>query len=186
MRNFANGGSPGRTAPPWPSGAEPLLGKVRTVDAFQTLPRFRLCALSITTRAAGDLLDAKLTAIVQARDPEQEGRIRHFAESLGLIAPHIPQTDFLKYRYLVDIDGNSNSWSLLLKLLMGSCVLKTATELRQWYYADLRPWVHYIPIRPTFPSFWNGSSGVANMTGMRTISPRPGCGSPTKSYLASK
>lgn len=116
-----------------------------TLDTFQMLPRFRLCALSVA--GARGLLDARLTAIVQARTPEDGGRIRSFAESLGILAPHIPETEFLRFRYQIDIDGNSNSWSLLPKLSMGSCVLKVQSACRQWYYDDLRPWEHYIPVQ---------------------------------------
>jgi hypothetical protein len=117
-----------------------------TVESVQTLPRFRLCTLSTAT-SASDFLDAKLTAICQARTPEDEARIRSFGESHGVMGPPINQTDFIRYRYQIDIDGNSNSWSLLIKLLMGSCVLKVQSDFAQWYYDDLQPWKHYIPVK---------------------------------------
>jgi hypothetical protein len=59
----------------------------------------------------------------------------------------VPQADFLKYRFQVDIDGNSSSWGFLPKLKMGSCVLKVMSDWHQWYYHGLRPWEHYIPIK---------------------------------------
>ena len=119
----------------------------QTVEAFQALPRFRLCDLSAKIPGLRDLVDAKLTDIVQARNPEEGDKIHAMAESLGILTTRVPQSEFLKYRYQIDIDGNSNSWSFLLKLLMGSCVLKVSSDWRQWYYDALRPWEHYVPVQ---------------------------------------
>jgi hypothetical protein len=55
----------------------------------------------------------------------------------------------VRYKYQVDIDGNTNSWpGLFQKLLTGSPVLKVQSpgHLRQWYYPRLIPWQNYIPI----------------------------------------
>jgi hypothetical protein len=119
----------------------------QTVETFQALPRFQLCTLSREISGLRDVVDAKLTDIVQARNPEEGDKIRAMAESLGILTPRISQSAFLKYRYQIDIDGNSNSWSFLLKLLMGSCVLKVSSGWRQWYYHGLRPCEHYVPVK---------------------------------------
>ncbi|WP_267895632.1 glycosyl transferase family 90 [Polynucleobacter acidiphobus] len=53
------------------------------------------------------------------------------------------------FKYLIDVDGNSNAWSsLFLKLLSGSVVLKVESEdgYKQWYYDRLIPWQHYVPV----------------------------------------
>jgi hypothetical protein len=55
-----------------------------------------------------------------------------------------------RYKYQIDIDGNSNAWSALFqKLLSGSAVLKIASphNFRQWYYDELTPWVNYVPVK---------------------------------------
>jgi hypothetical protein len=116
-----------------------------SAETFPKLPRFRLCSLSLT-RLRG-LLDARFTAIVQDDDEADAERLRQLAQSLNILAPRVLQEEFARYRYLIDIDGNTNSWSLLLKLAMGSCILKVQSPYRQWYYGDLRPWKHYVPIR---------------------------------------
>ena len=57
--------------------------------------------------------------------------------------------DFNKYKYQIDIDGNTNSWpGLFQKLLTRSPVLKVASPrgYRQWYYDRLRPWVNFVPV----------------------------------------
>jgi len=52
-----------------------------------------------------------------------------------------------QHRYLVDIDGVANAWGFFDKLLMGSCVLKVESSYRQWFYEDIRPWEHYVPVK---------------------------------------
>ena len=69
-------------------------------------------------------------------------------EAAGFLRPAVPKESFLFYRYLVDIDGWSNAWGLLEKLMMGATVLKVGSAFgyRQWYYDRLEPWVHYVPV----------------------------------------
>ena len=59
--------------------------------------------------------------------------------------------DLNKFKYHLDIDGNSNAWSgLFSKLLSGGLVFKIDSEYSQWYYDRLLPWKHYIPISTDF------------------------------------
>jgi hypothetical protein len=58
--------------------------------------------------------------------------------------------EMLKYRYLLDVDGYTNSWGLPWKLRSGSVVIKQQTRWTQWYYDRLKPWVHYAPCAPDF------------------------------------
>jgi Glycosyl transferase family 90 len=54
------------------------------------------------------------------------------------------------FKFAIDIDGNSNAWSnFLTRLMMGCCVLKVASAAgyRQWYYGDIQPWTHYVPVK---------------------------------------
>jgi hypothetical protein len=116
-------------------------------ETFRMLPRFRLCALSLANHGARHFLDARFSNVVQNNIDEDGGRLRELAQSLGMLALRVPQAEFARYRYQIDIDGNTNSWGLLAKLALGSCILKVESSCRQWYYGDLRPWEHYIPIR---------------------------------------
>lgn len=66
---------------------------------------------------------------------------------LDLLRPEMSPQQFLRCRGIFDVDGNSNSWAgLAWKLASGSVVLKVVSPLMQWYYADLVPWVHYVPV----------------------------------------
>jgi hypothetical protein len=115
------------------------------ISGLSQLPRFRLCTLSATLKPHTDV---GITSVVQAKSQEDAEEIHKFLEQSGLLAQPVPKLAMATYRFLLDIDGNANSWSFLEKLLMGSCVLKVESDWTQWYYDSLRAWVHYVPIAP--------------------------------------
>jgi hypothetical protein len=117
-----------------------------TLESLADLPRFRLCSAGNRNDTLRAVLDAKFTEVTQATSAPEATKIAGHLDNLGLLSPYIAQTEFIKYRFQIDMDGNSNSWSFLLKLMMGSCVLKVGSPWRQWYYNDLQPWVHYVPV----------------------------------------
>ena len=56
-----------------------------------------------------------------------------------------------EYKYLIDIDGWSNTWDATIwKLLSGSVLLKVGGVWEQWYYDKLKEWVHYVPVKDDF------------------------------------
>jgi len=59
--------------------------------------------------------------------------------------------EMCKYKYLLDIDGFSNTWDATIwKMLSGSVMLKVDGVWEQWYYPKLKEWVHYIPVKHDF------------------------------------
>jgi hypothetical protein len=108
---------------------------------WRSLQRVRLCELS---QLHPELIDAGLSAIVQC-PADVAAEIRN----LGLLKDYFPADKLQAYRYLIDVDGNSNAWGgLFERLLTGSPVLKIASPrgYQQWYYDRLRPWHHYVPV----------------------------------------
>lgn len=88
--------------------------------------------------------DIGLSGIVQLNEQDANQ-----IEALGYLKQFIPIKVSNTYKYLVDVDGNSNAWSALFqKLLSGSVVLKVASpsNFRQWYYDELIPWVNFVPV----------------------------------------
>ena len=60
----------------------------------------------------------------------------------------------MKYKYILDIDGYTNSWEgTIWKLYSGSVVIKQKSIWKQWYYDELHEWIHYIPINNDFSNF---------------------------------
>jgi hypothetical protein len=109
---------------------------------WRSLPRVTLCRIG---QLHSDLIDAGITAIGQQPNREAEEEFH----ASGLIRQFAPPSDCLKFKYQIDIDGNTNSWpGLFMKLLTGSPVLKVASPrgYRQWYYDRLRPWINFVPV----------------------------------------
>jgi hypothetical protein len=105
-----------------------------------------LCELA-RGQAESGLIDAGISSVVQFSDPT----VVHEIEESGLLRGPVPWQEWGRYKYQIDIDGNSSPWSnLFQKLLTGSTVLKveSARGLRQWFYDELVPWQNYVPIAP--------------------------------------
>jgi len=59
--------------------------------------------------------------------------------------------DQAKFKYILDIDGFSNTWDATVwKLYSGSVLLKLKSRWKQWYYDDLHEWEHYVPVENDF------------------------------------
>jgi hypothetical protein len=64
---------------------------------------------------------------------------------------NVSRTDSLKFKYLIDIDGNANSYSRTAWILYSNSLLfKHQSNLMQWYYPALKPYVHYLPVAADF------------------------------------
>ena len=102
--------------------------------------RYQLCQ---TGRALRPWLDARFTNVVQSPQPhELEQKLREE----DLLAPRLSPWHLGLHRWIVEIDGNVNSWGLLWKFLSGSCVLRVESERQQWYHHRMKPWEHVVPI----------------------------------------
>jgi hypothetical protein len=79
---------------------------------------------------------------------------RNLADRLradGLLKDPIPQGDWINDKLALDIDGTTNTWvNFLVRMHLGCCVLKVESQegYRQWYYDRIRPWEHFVPVRP--------------------------------------
>ena len=112
---------------------------------WSSLPRAKLCQLA-QRHASSGLFDVGFNSIVYFGD-ETATEIR----KLGLIRDAVPWQEWNRYKFQIDIDGNTNAWSgLFQRLLTGSPVLKVESSqgLVQWYYDQLRPWDNYVPVSP--------------------------------------
>ncbi len=113
-------------------------------DDFTWLPRLDLCQRARRSALSAHY-DVGISNICQIGEPHLVSRI---GES-GLCRPSVPRVAFLAHKAILVIDGNSNAWSALFcALLTGSCVLKIASAqgFAQWYYPDLQPWAHFVPV----------------------------------------
>ncbi|KAF7314185.1 CAP10 domain-containing protein [Mycena kentingensis (nom. inval.)] len=114
-------------------------------DNFRAFPRFRLLNLA---RARSDLIDARMTEFTRSQCKEDCDADAIVAEyNITVDQGAAPPENAFKYRYVVDMDGNSFSGRFLPLLRSGSLVFKS-TAFEEYFSDWLRPYEHYVPVRP--------------------------------------
>lgn len=78
------------------------------------------------------------------------------------IAASIPMKDFMKYRAIIDIDGNGWSSRFGDLLCTNSVVVKIQPDFGERFYEDLVPWEHYIPVNSNLTSLAEAVKFVAD------------------------
>jgi hypothetical protein len=64
----------------------------------------------------------------------------------GFMKNFMQMEDFQKFKAIVDIDGNSWSSRFVSVLCMNSIVLKVVPNYVDYFFFELQPWVHYVPV----------------------------------------
>jgi hypothetical protein len=128
-------------------GSTTGIGLVAADDMSKTntalIQRVRMCLM---LRGASGV-DAKLSGMTQSPDPVRD---RHRLVMNAIYGRRIEPIAWIDRKFAIDIDGNTNAWTnLFQRLLLGCCVIKVASPsgFRQWYYDELVPWRHYVPVR---------------------------------------
>jgi hypothetical protein len=125
----------------WRGGTSqrPLTGRIGIMNTTNThlFSRVILCELS---QKYPQLIDAKFTLYAQgAQDVPYVKQFR---------GKYLSFEEQLNYKYHVWIDGNSCAYSNSgWKLFTSSLVFKPHSNSIQWYYPDLQPFVHYVPVK---------------------------------------
>lgn len=122
-------GVPGDIGPAW-SEKIPL-GFWRGRDSREQ--RLDLCRLS---RGYPDKIDAKLT---------QSLFFSHVPSLYGEIAKKVPFKSFFDYKYQISLDGIVAAFRVPFVMAGSSVLFKQDSFFYEHFYADLEPWVHYIP-----------------------------------------
>ncbi|KAH6850378.1 hypothetical protein B0I37DRAFT_113082 [Chaetomium sp. MPI-CAGE-AT-0009] len=86
------------------------------------------------------LLDVFFSHVGQC-DPDDCDAQREFFS----VREYAKQEDALRYKHVLDMDGNAFSGRFYAFLRSRSLVFKWAI-FREWHYEWLRPWVHYVPL----------------------------------------
>jgi hypothetical protein len=61
---------------------------------------------------------------------------------------YLPFETIFSYKYQIWPDGNAASYSKSgWRFYSGSTVIKPDSNNIQWYYSDLKPWIHYVPVK---------------------------------------
>ncbi|KAJ7259772.1 glycosyl transferase family 90-domain-containing protein [Mycena rebaudengoi] len=111
---------------------------------FHKFTRFKLPYFS---QKHPDLADLALTTFMGencAKPQCDEAAIKH---EFNITGNKAPREDAYKYKYLLDVDGNTFSGRFLGLLRSGSLVFKM-TAFEEFFNDWLRPFEHYIPVLP--------------------------------------
>ncbi len=129
---------------PWETKLSKLIWRGSTAQHFwkiqekhlPLLSRLKLCELS---ESYPELIDAKFTIFAQGGD--QIPYLKKFEGS------KIRFEEQMNYKYHILIDGNVSPYSNSgWKLFSNSLLFKPHSKWVQWYFSDLIPYVHYIPV----------------------------------------
>ncbi|MCH9631585.1 MAG: hypothetical protein S4CHLAM37_16090 [Chlamydiia bacterium] len=114
-------------------------GGVYSPTNWMNFPRTSATLLS---REYPDQIDAKFTFIT-----DWIKELTSIFNEKGILSEKVSVYDHLRYKFLLDIDGHSCTYSRLYWLLLSNSVcLKQVTDNEQWYYGALKPYTHYIPL----------------------------------------
>ncbi len=117
-------------------------------ENWPSTPRARISILSRDLNRP-DVLDAKMTKMDHLPAAQQAA-----LSQAGVIGDYVKFDQFLQYLYLIHADGYHCSWpSLYTKLATNSVVVRILGHFEQWYYHDLIPWKHYVPLTPELYDF---------------------------------
>jgi hypothetical protein len=128
-------------------------GYSRYIDPNATFPRQKF----IDYTRGKDFVSAGFTehsGFYEAQDATEKQGYAAFSTKYALV-PMVPLAESLEYKYLIDIDGYSCSFSRMAWLLRAnSLIFKHASNKVQWYYHLLHPWVHYVPLKADFSDLY--------------------------------
>jgi len=104
---------------------------------LEETPRGQLVKLSM---GRPELIDAGFTKINQKFATEKKALKKETRIVSGIWI-----NDMMKYKAIIDIDGNNWSSRFGMLLCMNSVVIKIEPDFIEYFYKDLQPMVHYIP-----------------------------------------
>lgn len=137
--------------PPWRNRQTQAIWRGATTDAKQlrvttieSSRRYQLCRLS---KSLPHLINARITDIVQCASSKDKHEISNLLQMNNMLSSRLEPLAMAQSRWIIDIDGNVNSWGLLWKLLTGSCVIRVTSTRGQWFHEKLKPYIHMVPVQ---------------------------------------
>jgi len=118
-------------------------------DDFQSV-RWRLCRL-VTDLSVSNSKDKDAALLFDVGLVEIPSRHDHLHLNVSLVGglkdAIRPMHAYQQYKAILDVDGNSWSSRFATLLCSSSIVAKVQPMHVEYFYPDLRPWKHYIPIQ---------------------------------------
>jgi hypothetical protein len=113
------------------------------VPNFESSPRFKLCKQSAENPS---LVDAGFNWVEEHQKP--------LLQKEGVIREGLSKRDHLLCKYLPALDGHMCTYpGYQWRLLSNSVCFKQESDQVQWFYPELKPYVHYIPVKNDMSDF---------------------------------
>nr|AAR84598.1 Cap4p [Cryptococcus neoformans var. neoformans] len=84
----------------------------------------------------------------------EDGSCAAMAEEIDF-KNRVTKQDAIKYKYVIDVDGNGWS-SRFRRLLQGNNVVFKSTLYPEWFHEILIPWYHYVPTKLDYSDVFTG------------------------------
>lgn len=110
------------------------------INNIELSNRVNICLLSLKNPS---MLDAKISNFVS----EESSRLIH-QKYPQIISDRADKQDYLKHKYILSIKGWTASTLLHWALFSNSVVFKQEYEFRHYFENKLKPFIHYIPVKP--------------------------------------
>eukprot|EP00591_Stephanopyxis_turris_P016029 CAMPEP_0195537324 /NCGR_PEP_ID=MMETSP0794_2-20130614/47725_1 /TAXON_ID=515487 /ORGANISM="Stephanopyxis turris, Strain CCMP 815" /LENGTH=246 /DNA_ID=CAMNT_0040671011 /DNA_START=321 /DNA_END=1058 /DNA_ORIENTATION=+ len=119
---------------------------------WQDFPRSKLVEQSLIH---SDIIDAGITGV-----PKSDVRIddKEELKNAGFMNGTMFMRNFMRYRAVIDIDGNSWSSRFGQLLCYNSVVIKVEPDMVDWFWNELQPWTHYLPVYSNLTNLVNITS----------------------------
>lgn len=120
-------------------------GNMYNLENYHKLYRLTLVMLS---RSFPDLIDAKFVDYANFSNNQSGIHLYNILIRLFDNPGKLAETEHLKHKYLISIDGNTAAWLRVPWILLSnSILLKPKTAFTQMFYDALEPYINYIPLK---------------------------------------
>lgn len=74
-----------------------------------------------------------------------------YLDELGIsLANYMTPLEQSRFKYILHLPGHVCAYRLSLEMFYGSVIFIYPSEEKLWFFDWMKPWVHYIPLEPTF------------------------------------
>lgn len=119
-------------------------------NQYDIPPRWIALAYTIMTQLQGKNDEAWINVLFSNKGSFNH-EIHQSLEDKGLQVTDDPVDPYLmsKYRYQIDLaGGGGTTWDgTITKLLMPGVLFHHETPFKDWFYDEMIPWIHYIPVK---------------------------------------
>ena len=128
------------------TGSPCVSNKATCVHSCMNLNRVKLVRLA----ARAPWLNMSLTSALQWCSGEED-----VLKNAGLFFEKMVEEEWIKYRGILDIDGNVDAWGLYWRLRSGSAVFRISSQYENFLSSRLVSGVHFVQVKRNFDDLFD-------------------------------